>query len=492
MPAIMFQGTGSNVGKSMLVAGFCRYLKRQGLKVAPFKPQNMSNNAAVTLEGGEIGRAQALQALACGLEPSIHMNPVLLKPQSNIGSQVVVQGKSIGQMMARDYAANKKNLMGAVMDSYNRLNADADIVVIEGAGSASEVNLRSGDIANMGFAQAAQTPVILIGDIDRGGVIASLVGTQRILSSEDRKLVKGYVINKFRGDASLFKSGLDIITNETHWPDFGVLPWFDDAAHLPAEDSEDLARDAASNKDGALKIAVPVLPRIANFDDLDALRSDPSIAVHMVQRGQVIPADTDLIILPGSKTTIADFEALKTEGWDVDIKAHVRRGGYVLGLCGGYQMLGRTIHDPEGVEGAKGSSCEGLGLLNVETVMAGEKRTVQVQGRHVDSDLPMHGYEIHIGSSEGVDRDRPLFVIEGKNEGARSKDGRIMGSYIHGLFNQDEFRRRFLQGLGLQSSNQASTHSYHGMVEDTLEALADHISQHLDGDGLMEVATNGV
>ena len=489
MSAIMFQGTGSNVGKSMLVAGLCRHLTRQGMRVAPFKPQNMSNNAAVTREGGEIGRAQAMQALACGLEPSIHMNPVLLKPQSNIGSQVVVQGKSIGQMKARDYAKNKQKLMGSVLESFNLLKESADIVIVEGAGSASEVNLRAGDIANMGFAAAAQLPVILIGDIDRGGVIGSLVGTDRVVTDDDRALIKGYLINKFRGDLTLFDSGLEIVTNETGWPDFGVLPWFDYAGRLPAEDSEDLSRDAAAAKrDGSLKIAVPVLPRIANFDDLDALRTDPAISVEMIRQGEVIPVDADLIILPGSKTTIEDFKAMKAEGWDIDIKAHARRGGYVLGLCGGYQMLGKRIHDPEGVEGEKGSVSEGLGLLDIETNMAAEKRTVQVTGQHIASDLPMHGYEIHIGSSDGPDRGRPMFRIEGKEEGAISRSGRIMGSYVHGLFNQDDFRKHFLKQLG----HEASGHSYEAMVEDTLDALADHVARHLDVDGLVEVAKKGL
>ena len=485
MTAIMFQGTGSNVGKSMLVAGLCRHWTRQGLKVAPFKPQNMSNNAAVTHEGGEIGRAQALQAMACDLEPSIHMNPVLLKPQSNVGSQVVVQGRVQGQMLARDYAKSKQSLMTAVMDSYTRLKAQSDLVVIEGAGSASEVNLRAGDIANMGFAEAARVPVILIGDIDRGGVIASLVGTRHILTPSDLALVKGYLINKFRGDVTLFRSGLDIITEATNWPAFGILPWFDEAVRLPAEDSEDLARDAKSADSGRqFRIAVPVLPRIANFDDLDALRSDPTVSVEMIRSGETIPTGIDLIILPGSKSTIGDFDALKREGWDIDIKAHVRRGGHVLGLCGGYQMLGHTIHDPEGAEGPKGSSCDGLGLLDIETVLAGEKRTVQVSGEHVDSGLAMHGYEIHIGSSDGHDRARPMFRIAGEEEGARSLDGRIMGSYIHGLFNQDEFRRAFLASLGHAAGN----HSYTGMVDQTLDALADHVAEHLDTDGLLEIA----
>nr|WP_321457533.1 cobyric acid synthase [uncultured Cohaesibacter sp.] len=489
MPAIMFQGTGSNVGKSMLVAGFCRYLKRQGYKVAPFKPQNMSNNAAVTPEGGEIGRAQALQALACGLEPSVHMNPVLLKPQTNVGSQVVVQGKVVGQMQARNYSQSKHSLLTSVMESYNILCEQADFVVVEGAGSASEVNLRNGDIANMGFAEAAKLPVILIGDIDRGGVIASLVGTHHLLSPSDKALVKGYVINKFRGDSSLFTSGLEIITKHTGWPDFGVLPWFNDAVRLPAEDSEDLGRDVPQiHKGKALKIAVPILPRIANFDDLDALKSESCVALTMVKRGETIPLDTDLVILPGSKSTIGDLEAMKSEGWNIDIKAIVRRGGFVLGLCGGYQMLGKRIMDPEGVETQKGAVCEGLGLLDIDTVMAGEKRTVQVSGFHVQSGTAMNGYEIHVGRSDGPDRTRPIFKIDGIHEGAISSDGHIMGSYIHGLFNDDQFRAAFLASLGQTASGQG----YQSGVDRTLDALADHFAQHMDVDGLIEVANSNV
>lgn len=488
--AIMFQGTGSNVGKSMLVAGLCRALKNRGHTVLPFKPQNMSNNAAVTPEGGEIGRAQALQAMACGVEPGIDMNPVLLKPQSNVGSQVVVQGKAVGTLMAKDYATAKKELLASVMDSYNRLLSKADIVVIEGAGSASEVNLRSGDIANMGFAQAAQVPVILIGDIDRGGVIASLVGTDAILAKEDRALVKGYVINKFRGDATLFKSGLDIINDKTGWPDFGILPWFQDAAFLPAEDSEDLKRDAhQGRKPGQIKIAVPVLPRIANFDDLDALRADPQVSVDMIDRGKPIPVDADLVILPGSKSTIADFAALKEAGWDIDIKAHARRGGYVLGLCGGYQMLGKSIADPEGIEGPARSVCEGLGLLDIETIMAGEKRTQLIEGLHLDSATPVSGYEIHIGQSNGPDMNRPLFEIDNHMEGARSADGRILGTYMHGLFNEDAFRSAFLKDLGGRAD---SNYNYKTMVETVLDDLAAHVENNLDVDGLLAVAREGV
>lgn len=490
MAAIMFQGTGSNVGKSMLVAGLCRAARQRGISVAPFKPQNMSNNAAVTPDGGEIGRAQALQAQACGLDASVHMNPVLLKPQSNVGSQVVVQGKVIGQMKARSYTEKKPQLLDAVMQSYAWVKDKVDLVIVEGAGSASEVNLRAGDIANMGFAQAAQLPVILIGDIDRGGVIASLVGTYHLLPKSDRDLIKGYVINKFRGDVTLFDEGLKIITNETKWQSFGVLPWFDQAGFLPAEDSEDLKREMTIGKDGTkLKIAVPILPRIANFDDLDAMKSDPDISIEMIEFGVPIPADVDLVMLPGSKSTIADLKALRNAGWDIDIKAHIRRGGRVLGLCGGYQMLGKAISDPEGIEGPAGECVDGLGLLDLDTHMQGEKRTKVVSATYLKSGEAVSGYEIHIGVSQGKDRQRPLFDIKGEREGAMSANGRVAGTYIHGLFNSDNFRRAFLRDfLSHSSGDGAKGYSYHALVEQTLDQLADHVEHHLDVDALLKIA----
>ncbi len=489
MTAIMFQGTGSNVGKSMLVAGLCRALKRRGLSVAPFKPQNMSNNAAVTCDGGEIGRAQALQAMACGLEPSVHMNPVLLKPQSNIGSQVVVHGKVAGQMKARDYAANKGKFLTSVLQSYELLKNQYEIVVVEGAGSASEVNLRAGDIANMGFAQAAHVPVILVGDIDRGGVIASIVGTKTLLPPDDLSLVKGYLINKFRGDASLFDSGIKIISSETKWQSFGVVPWFDRAASLPAEDSEDLKRDIVSNeKNGRVRIIVPILPRIANFDDLDALRADSDISLEMIEPGRPLPQGADLILLIGSKTTIADFGFLKEQGWDIDILAHHRQGGTVMGLCGGYQMLGKSIADPKGVETEAGSQCQGLGLLDVETILDGQKHTVQVSGKHLKSAKDISAYEIHIGQTEGGDCERPLFEIDGNLEGAQSRDGLVMGSYLHGVFNEDAFRAAFFTELGGSGRKNVA---YQDMVEESLNALAEHVEQHMDVDAILEIARVG-
>ncbi|NVK06250.1 MAG: cobyric acid synthase, partial [Marivivens sp.] len=334
--AIMIQGAGSNVGKSMVVAGLCRAFRKRGLSVAPFKPQNMSNNAAVTSDGGEIGRAQALQALACGLAPHTDMNPVLLKPETDVGAQVIVQGKRLTTLKARDYGKMKSTLMVSVLDSFHRLAQAHDLIIIEGAGSPAEVNLREGDIANMGFAEAAGVPVILFGDIDRGGVIAQLVGTHVILPEDDRNRIKGFGINKFRGDTSLFAEGMTAIVDHTGWAPLGILPWFDQAWRLPAEDVMDLK----GRPGGAFKIAVPRLNRIANFDDLDPLSAEPNVTVEIVEAGRPLPADADLVLIPGSKSTIADLAHFRAQGWDIDLQAHIRRGGRVLGICGGYQMLG--------------------------------------------------------------------------------------------------------------------------------------------------------
>src|SRR5215207_8210675 len=368
MRALMVQGTGSNVGKSLLVAGLCRVFARKGLRVRPFKPQNMSNNAAVTVDGGEIGRAQALQARAAGVAPSVHMNPVLLKPQSQIGAQIVVQGKVFGTAKAAEYMGMKQKLLPHVLESFERMKAEADLVLVEGAGSASEVNLRRYDIANMGFARAADVPVVIIGDIDRGGVIASLVGTKAVLDPEDAALVAGFIINKFRGDPSLFITGKEAIVQATGWPALGFIPYFSDARHLPAEDALALDHPAERREGAKLKIAVPILPQIANFDDLDPLQAETNIDLVRIHPGTAMPGDIDLVILPGSKTTIAGLNALRDTGFDIDIAAHVRRGGMVLGLCGGYQMLGRTVADPNGVEGPAGT-VTGLGLLEVETML---------------------------------------------------------------------------------------------------------------------------
>ncbi|MEH6361549.1 MAG: cobyric acid synthase, partial [Amylibacter sp.] len=350
--SIMIQGAGSNVGKSMVVAGICRAAVNRGLSVRPFKPQNMSNNAAVTADGGEIGRAQALQAMACNVPAVTDMNPVLLKPETDIGAQVVVHGHRLTTVKARDYAQLKPTLLASVLDSFERLGQGVDLIVIEGAGSPAETNLRSGDIANMGFAEAANVPVVLLGDIDRGGVIAQIVGTNVILPEADRNMIKAFAINKFRGDINLFDDGLVEIAMRTGWANLGVIPWFQDAAKLPAEDAVGIASTAQKN---GFKIVVPQLSRIANFDDLDPLGLDPNVSVHMIPAGQPLPLDADLILIPGSKSTIGDLAFFRAQGWDVDLAAHVRRGGYVLGICGGYQMLGKELHDPDGIEGPAGS-----------------------------------------------------------------------------------------------------------------------------------------
>jgi len=480
MTAIMIQGCGSNVGKSMLVAGLCRAARRRGLRVAPFKPQNMSNNAAVTADGGEIGRAQALQALASGLEPVTDMNPVLLKPESERGAQVIVQGKRLTTAMARDYARLKPQLLGAVLDSFNRLRAAHDLVIVEGAGSPAEVNLRAGDIANMGFARAADVPVVLVGDIDRGGVIAQLVGTQAVIDPDDAALVAGFVINKFRGDPRLFDDGYQLIAQRTGWPGFGVVPWFDRAHLLPAEDALDLASGGTGK---GVKIACLAFSRIANFDDLDPLAAEPNVDLVMVRAGEAIPGDARLVILPGSKSTRGDLAFLRAQGWDIDLQGHIRRGGHVLGICGGFQMLGHAVRDPEGIEGAAGDMA-GLGLLDVETTMTADKRLTRVRAQHVATGLDMAGYEIHIGRTAGADRARPFATVNGAPEGAISADGRITGTYLHGLFASDSFRAQFLEGLGIASSG--VVHAV--LVEQTLDALADHVEAHIDVAGLFSLA----
>lgn len=477
--AIMIQGAGSNVGKSMLVAGIARACVRRGMSVAPFKPQNMSNNAAVTADGGEIGRAQALQALACGLDPIVDMNPVLLKPESDVGAQIIVQGKRFGTMKARDYGKQKSTLMPAVLESFGRLAASHDVIIVEGAGSPAEVNLRKGDIANMGFAAAAKVPVVLIGDIDRGGVIAQLVGTHAVLPEDDRALIGGFGINKFRGDTSLFADGMTVIEDMTGWAPLGIIPWFADAWKLPAED----VMDVASRKGGPIKIAVPRLNRIANFDDLDPLAATADVSIDIIEAGRPLPADADLILIPGSKSTIADLVHFRAQGWDIDLHAHVRRGGRVLGICGGYQMLGRRIIDDDGIEGAP-ARVDGLGLLDIETVMKPHKRLAQSRAVYVPTGDAVTGYEIHIGETTGPDCDRAWLSLDGRGEGAASPDGKIMGCYLHGLFSADAFRTAFLTELGAP----VPVTNYAQGVEDTLDSLADHLETHMDIDRLLTLA----
>ncbi|MBN7806294.1 cobyric acid synthase [Agrobacterium rosae] len=479
---LMFQGTGSDVGKSLMVAGLARAFTRRGLSVMPFKPQNMSNNAAVTADGGEIGRAQALQARAAGVALSVHMNPVLLKPQSETGAQVVVQGKVIGNAKAADYQHMKAGLMPRVLESFEHLKAKADLVLVEGAGSASEVNLRANDIANMGFARAADAPVILIGDIDRGGVIASLVGTKTVLEPDDAAMIHGFIVNRFRGDPTLFDDGMRIIQDKTGWSSIGLLPHFADASRLPAEDALGLTAPGQRKPGAKIRIAVPILPHISNFDDLDPLEAEPNVELIRVRPGDVIPADCALVLLCGSKSTIADLTTLKSSGFDVDIKAHLRQGGYVLGLCGGYQMLGNTVADPDGIEGVN-LTVDGLGLLNVDTVLTSDKRLISVTGQSFD-EISFSGYEMHVGITEGADVIRPFSTIGDRKDGAISTDGRVFGTYMHGLFADDTQRSAWLKRLGSESS----TLNYEQQVDAVLDRLADHMERHLNLDALWAIA----
>ncbi len=481
---LMFQGTGSDVGKSLVVAGVCRLLVNLGLRVHPFKPQNMSNNAAVTIDGGEVGRAQALQAQAAKCPLSLHMNPVLLKPQSDIGSQIIVQGRVFGTAKARDYHKLKPELLTYALESFDLICKDSDWIIVEGAGSPAEINLRDGDIANMGFAEAADVSVVLVADINRGGVIASLIGTYEVLSQVERSRIKGFIINKFRGDASLFEDGVKIITAHTNWPCLGIIPHFNNAHLLPQEDAMALDQVVKAPPVGNIKISVPHLPRIANFDDLDPLKAEPDITVEIIEVGCVIPVDTDIILLPGSKATCSDLAFLKDQGWDIDIKAHNRRGGLIVGLCGGYQMLGISVQDPDGIEG-NSTRIDGLGLLSVSTIIRGVKSLVKVNGRDAQSGIPISGFEMHIGQTTGPDTHRPWLILEqGRPDGARSKDGRVLGSYVHGLFAEDAFRAAFLRDL---RDGVSRSIAYDRQIEQTLDQLADHLRQHMYIDILFNV-----
>ena len=476
--AIMLQGTGSSVGKSLLVAGLCRALTRRGVAVRPFKPQNMSNNAAVTADGGEIGRAQALQARASGVAPCVDMNPVLLKPQSETGAQVVVQGRVVGTARARDYQAMKPRLLTPVLESFGRLRGACELVIVEGAGSAAEVNLRAGDIANMGFARAAGVPVVIVGDIDRGGVIASLVGTHAVLDPDDAALVRGFIVNRMRGDPTLFAEGMAFIAARTGWADCGLVPHCPAAARLPAEDAADLG-EGVRRPGARVRVAVPVLPCIANVDDLDPLAAEPDVELILVRPGTPLPAPCDLVILPGSKATIADLAAFRVAGWEIDLRAHLRRGGRVLGICGGYQMLGRVIADPDGAEGPPGE-VGGLGLLEVETVLAGSKRLAPAQGWTTAEGAAVSGYEMHLGRTTGAATARPLVRLsDGRTDGAVSVDGRVAGTYLHGLFAERAQREAWLGG---------ATVDYEGGVDAALDAVASHLEAHVRIDRLLSFA----
>ncbi|MEO9598897.1 cobyric acid synthase [Parasphingorhabdus sp.] len=487
MGAVMLQGTGSDVGKSVLVAGLCRLLTNRGLRVRPFKPQNMSNNAAVTPGGGEIGRAQALQAIACRVPLHVDMNPVLLKPQSDKSAQVIVHGKVQETLDAGYFRDRKEKLLQAVLDSYHRLSAEADIVLVEGAGSPAEINLREGDIANMGFARAANVPVVLIGDIDRGGVIASLVGTKAVIESKDAALIQGFLINKFRGDISLFDDGYAAIAKRTGWEGLGVIPWLPMVHKLPAEDAVVLQQSETASA-GVIEIAVPMLSRIANFDDFDPLRLEPQVRLHMVPPGETIPASASLIIIPGTKATIADIQFLRAQGWDIDIAAHVRRGGHVLGICGGYQMLGDSIADPDAIEGAA-ETVPGLGLLPVKTTLTTSKTLTQSSGTSIADDQAFDGYEIHVGQThidaENQDGASPMLRFQdGRLDGAISANGRISGCYVHGLFNSASQRQSWLEKFGTVSNGEEQA----AIIDQALDALAKALEEYIDVERLLAIA----
>jgi len=485
MGALMLQGTGSDVGKSVLVAGLCRALANRGLRVLPFKPQNMSNNAAVTVDGGEIGRAQALQALAARAEPHSDMNPVLLKPQADRTSQLVVHGKVRGTLGSADFREGRRSLLAQVLESWQCLSARCDVVVVEGAGSPAEINLREGDIANMGFARAAKVPVVLVGDIDRGGVIASLVGTRAVLDAADAAMIRGFIVNKFRGDPALFADGYDAIERLTGWRGFGLVPWIPAISRLPSEDAVILERGIVVTPSKKL-IACPILPRIANFDDLDPLRQEPDVDLAMIPPGTPIPASAAMIVLPGSKATIADMAALREQGWDIDILAHHRRGGAVLGICGGYQMLGRRIADPLGIEGPE-REIAGLGLLDVETRLAPEKALRRVTGTALGA--PFDGYEMHMGETHGRDTDKPFALLDGaRADGAISPDGRAIGTYCHGLLAAPGLRAGLLAHIGAASNGADHVHA----VDAALDELASELERHLDIDGLLALAREGL
>jgi adenosylcobyric acid synthase len=481
--SLMVQGTSSGAGKSLIVAGLCRAYRNRGLEVRPFKPQNMSNNAAVTQDGGEIGRAQATQARASGVAPSVDMNPVLLKPHSGDGAQIVVRGKVRGMARAQEFQELKRKLLPEVLESFERLCANSSLVLVEGAGSAAEINLRKNDIANMGFARAAHVPVILAGDIDRGGVIAQIVGTKAVLDPADARMIKGFVINKFRGDPTLFANGIQIIEEVTGWGSLGLIPYCSEAQRLPEEDSVGLF-SSRPRSDGPITIAVPVLPGISNFDDLDPFYLEREVRLVMVGSGKTLPTDASLVILSGSKTTIADLSIFRREGWDIDLFAHLRRGGHVFGLCGGYQMLGKIIRDPLGIEGPPGET-QGLGLLEIETQLDGDKVLLLAEGMAARDGVSFKGYEMHVGRTFGPDCARPLLRFsDGRSDGAVSADGRVSGCYVHGLFASAAQRDALLSRLG----GKGSGISYDESLDAALDAIASHLEKHIDLDRLLTLA----
>jgi adenosylcobyric acid synthase len=477
---LMVQGTTSDAGKSALVTALCRILHRRGVAVAPFKPQNMALNSAVTVDGGEIGRAQAVQAQAAGLEPHTDMNPVLLKPNSDIGAQVIIHGRAVASMHARRYHDYKAVAMQAVLASYRRLCDQYQTVLVEGAGSPAEINLRARDIANMGFAEAVDCPVILIADIDRGGVFASLVGTLELLSESERARVQGFVINRFRGDPALLQPGLDWLSARTGKPVLGVLPYLH-GLHLEAEDA--VARSGPAKTEASLRVVAPVPPRISNHTDFDPLRLHPQVDLRLIGPGEPIPP-ADLVILPGSKSVRADLAWLRAQGWSEYLQRHLRYGGKLLGICGGFQMLGEAVHDPHGLEGAPGS-CPGLGYLAMETELKQEKQLHRVQGRLALEDAVVSGYEIHAGISEGLALEQPLVRLDDRKDGAISADGRVIGSYLHGIFESRAACNALLRWAGLE---QPRTLDYAALREAGIDRLADAAEANLDPAWLLGLA----
>ncbi len=477
----MIQGTTSDAGKSALVTGLCRVLCRQGHKVAPFKPQNMALNSAVTSDGGEIGRAQALQAQACGLLPHTDMNPVLIKPSSDQGAQIIIHGKAIAQMSAKSYHQWKPQAMQAVLESTRRLQQQYDTIIVEGAGSPAEINLRDRDIANMGFAEAVDCPVILIADIDRGGVFAHLIGTLELLSESEQNRIKGFVINRFRGDITLLKPGLDWLEKRTEKKVLGVLPYLH-GLHLEAEDGLSQGAEVVSKEEAHLRVISPVFPRISNHTDFDALRLHPEVNFSFIGPGETIPA-ADLIILPGSKSVRDDLRWLQQNGWEEQINHHLRYGGKLLGICGGLQMLGKAIHDPLGIEGKAGSD-PGLGFLDFETTLKKEKQLRNVEGKLTFSPATVKGYEIHAGVSQGSALKRPLCRLESHDDGAISEDKQIAGSYLHGLFDSPPTNQAMLQWAGLKNAEQLD---YAALREEGINRMADAVEENLDMTSIIDL-----
>ena len=471
----MIQGTTSHAGKSALVTGLCRLLRRREIRVAPFKPQNMALNSAVTVDNGEIGRAQALQAYAAGIEPHTDMNPVLLKPNSDTGSQIIIHGKAVSNMNAREYYSYKAVAREAILESYHRLKKQYEVILVEGAGSPAEINLRQNDIANMGFAEAVDCPVLLVADIDRGGVFAHVVGTLILLSDSERSRVAGTVINRFRGDIALLQPGLDWLEQHTGKPVLGVLPYLQ-GLHLEAEDSLSFSHAPAVRAAAPhIRIIVPAFPRISNHTDFDPLRLHPQVELTFVGPGEVVPP-ADLIILPGSKSSRADLAWLRAGGWRAAIHRHLRYGGKLIGICGGFQMLGDFIHDPRGLEGDPGSE-EGLGLLDLQTTLEPEKQLRNVRGKLVIGDAAVSGYEIHAGITTGAGLGRPAVHLTQGPDGATSQDGQILGTYVHGLFESPIACASLVAWAGL-SDTQAL--DYGTVRETAIDRLADAVEQHLD------------